>query len=360
MTPKLEDALSVALPLLPEELVDGSARASIRQLARNLPPVVRTLLECRLDASQSQVDLSQSFLVGDQPELIALLSEVVDTPSWNGLAEFFHAWSSPGTLLAETIEGAWLEFDLDPATSAAMPLPGLFLSFKSCDNDAPSVPRIEAALEQVSNMVLGRNDASAMIAKLLRCIDALPPRATPTYVGYMTSRADTPLRAQFSGISHSELVSYLGRIGLGPASGEIHQAIEIAHTFFETSVLCIDLMPEVGERVGFELFPSSGRNKDDLAPFLDRLVDLGICSPVKRTALESWPGRMDPTNAPAPWPDHLIIESLRRPADQFSVLDRRINHFKLVCQPDRHIEAKVYLALDHHWAEFELDGSSVS
>ena len=73
----------------------------------------------------------------------------------------------------------------------------------------------------------------------------------------------------------------------------------------------------------------------------ERLVKAGLCAPEKRDAALAWSGYDTFRTAPETWP---VAAAGRR---GFCV--RSLSHIKVVCQPDRQPEAKVYLAFG--WLE---------
>src|SRR5207302_10640316 len=90
-------------------------------------------------------------------------------------------------------------------------------------------------------------------------------------------------------------------------------------------------------------------------PLLTRLVEEGLCTPQQGDALSGWPGQSDP--ARGPWPDSLILASLRRAADEFGVVQRYLSHVKLSIRPGHPLEAKAYLGFVHRWLRPEAPPS---
>ena len=108
-------------------------------------------------------------------------------------------------------------------------------------------------------------------------------------------------------------------------------------------VLSIDIGDQLLARVGFECFPGAlAAEVKQWKPLLDGLVDAGLCSDAKRSALLEWPGYTTPEEIDGDWPDAMIVDSLLSRPDELSVLGRRLNHVKLVCEPGRRLQAKAY------------------
>jgi len=313
MTVYLDDSLEDVFSRLSPVMISQNWNTILRKTVDKLPPVVRILLECRLSANQPQVDLSQSFLVDDLPVLNAFLdSSLFLDKSWESIHSFIRQWSAPDSLVQRYLNGIWLEFDL----------------------------------------LSGSGQYQTYFTAYLDCRKTVPDGAIPNYIGFMLSREPVTVRAQFSGIHKGRIGPFLTDIGLKSSPESLQSTINIAYRFFHRNVLCIDLSPTIVPRIGLELFPGQYIPEAFFDEFLDVLVGMGLCSKLKRKAIKSYSGLRNPVNSKTDWPDHLILQSLQKPTDYFSVMDRRINHFKLVCQPDRDIEAKAYLAFDH-WTQID-------
>jgi len=357
MNHTLNDTLGMCFPNLSTGLVDSKARQAIKQTARLLPAITRTLLECRLSANQNQVDLSQSFVEEDKTVLQSFFYRQQSiVPGWGKTKNFIGAWLDEQSLISEMVAEIWFEFDLDLSSPEFLPVPGVFLSLKPESVAGTRHEKATRVLEEITNILLENDATPELVNSLKTSVERLPENVSPNYIGIMSSRKPASIRAQFSAFPQDAIVDFLKSIGLENIPDTLQSAIDMAYRFFKSAVLCIDLAPNISNRIGLELFPAVGIDDEDLTPFIDFIVSNGFCSPEKREGLLSWPGRTDPTNCPSHWPDPLIIESFLRPADQFSVIDRRINHFKLVCEPGHPVEVKAYLAFDHQWASYEESG----
>ena len=345
----MEEALSRLFP----ELVNRDWLTALRKTAHKLPPVIRPILECRLSADEPQVDLSQSFLAEDRHALHALLDPVRHRGgNWNNIRSFVRQWSLSGSAVERYLKGIWLEFDLLTGCENELTVPGLFLLMNDKSFSGLSDPKLEKTLERYFQLLLGTDQYQPFFSAYQNSIKILPEGVTPNQLGFMFSRSPVMIRALFQGIHKNQIGRYLMDIGLNRLPESFQSMLDTAYWFFRSGVLSLDFSPEITPRIGLELFPQQYISESSDDEFMDCLIRMGLCSKQKRKALATWPERIDPTSSTKPWPDHLMIQSLQKPTDCFSVMHRRINHFKMVCRPGHAMEAKVYLAYDH-WAQFD-------
>jgi hypothetical protein len=198
----------------------------------------------------------------------------------------------------------------------------------------------------------------AFLQVLDTCVEKLPAHVAPSYVGLMLSRQPFSLRAQFSGFNRNSLLEFLDALQFDAVPESFSAALDLSDRYFHAFVFCIDLMPDLSPRLGIELFPRQYRDGMNDAVFLEALVYEGLCSDAKREGALAWPGRIQPGEEAHAWPEQLLIESLAKPIDEFGLIERQINHYKLVSTPGHPVDAKIYLAANHLWASFTGDNAS--
>lgn len=327
-----------------DEALTGAARARVHALAAHLPAMLTRVvyLESWIGQPRPRLDL----IVKIDPEDRDALLDFVDTtlapelralPGWANVARFARAWSAAGPL-QDVLRAAWLELDLDPmvAPDAAFAAPRVFVDFT---REARRDPSVEARLALASEVVraLSGSCAPATESSLRRGLEQLPDGASLTYLGVFPRENQPPIvRVCLLGLA-GRLAAYLGAIGwpgdidalvrrlldpLALAQGEGCQPIGVLH---------LDLLPEVGPRLGFEYtFPRPGLGVGLRSPdaFLRQLVARGWCTPRNREALRSWPRRS--------------VELM--PHDLWhSQVTREIGHVKLTYAPGTPVVAKAYL-----------------
>lgn len=359
MSSTLRDFQELVTHSLGDGLLTARARENLLACAQRLPCVARTLLECRLIASDDRVDLSQSFLREDSDALNACLQQLVpEDQRWMPVLQFVEAWRVPGSLLQRAITGVWFEFDLQAGSGSSPMLPGLFLHFAPLDSGEVTLAQLRQALVLAMNILGAGETPLAFLQALDTCVEKLPAHVVPSYVGLMLSRQPFSLRAQFSGFTRNSLLEFLHALRFDAVPESFWAALELSEKYFHAFVFCIDLMPEMSARLGIELFPRQYRDGMNDAGFLEDLVSQGLCSEEKRDGVLAWPGRIQPGEVDKNWPEQLLIQSLARPIDEFGLIDRHINHYKFVANPEQPVEAKIYLAANHLWASFTGDNAA--
>jgi hypothetical protein len=323
----LSGTLDRVAPHLPPALVSATALARVRDAAAWLPAALSNwlYLECRLRRVQA----------GDA-SLPAALGGV---EAWRRAAALARAWADPGSPLARAVESVWLEFDLDDASAAAgrPPAPGVFVDFTQEAFESGSPAERFALAEAALRPLLAGEMPDATARGVRRCFDALPAGAYLLYVGVLLPRGTDLVRLCVIGLGEDALLSYLRDVGWAGApdelralTSELARAPEIVH---------LDVGPSgaPSPRVGLE-YPFARRSQlrgaiDEVA-LLDHLVTRGLCTPEKRDALARWPGHAFDTMRHELWP---------------SLVVRRVNHVKLVCDAGRPVRAKGYLAMNHEF-----------
>lgn len=329
----------------------GAARARVQALAAHLPAALTRVvyLEAWVGQLRPRLDLIVKVEPGDRGELEELAAagmapELRALPGWESVARFARAWAAPESPLHEALRAAWLELDLDldlalePRASAAESLrsPRIFVDFT---REAQREPSIEARLALAAEVVRALAGACepATLAALRRCLEQLPAEGSLTFLGVFPREGLPPIvRVCLIGLG-AQLPAYLAAVGwpgeldeltrrvlepLARGQGADRQPVGVVH---------LDLLPEVGPRLGFEYtFPRPGLTVGlrDADAFLRQLVARGWCTSRNREALRSWPRR--------------AVELM--PHDIWhSQVTRDIGHVKVTYAPGAPVVAKAYL-----------------
>ena len=108
----------------------------------------------------------------------------------------------------------------------------------------------------------------------------------------------------------------------------------------------------VQPKIGLECYFAGNRqprSEPRWVTFLDALVRDGLCTARKRDALLTFPGYIDENAQGVRWPSALRQASQLLGGRSLSTFVRTLHHVKLVYRPGEPLEAKAYLAADHHW-----------
>jgi hypothetical protein len=292
----------------------------LRDAARYLPGGVLAALEARLAPEDEAIDLSVRL---QRPSEVRDLARIPMPPA---IHEFLARWAQSGDPLTR-VPSIWLELDLPSE-------PGILVPSVCAKLPADAEPGWLAGT--LLPALAGESPSPDLRALLLRCLAEIPPPARPLYLFSLFPRPGSPVRLEVFGLDPAGIGSYLRRVA--PASAERVASAAGLLAGAERIHLSIDLGSEVLPRIGVEgSFPRLPRREPRWAELFDRLVDRGLCAPAKRDAALSWPGYDSFRTAPERWPEAAGIGGF---------CARALSHVKLVSQPDREPEAKVYLLLE--------------
>ena len=325
----LADSLDPMMRYLPDQLANAAARSRLSDVAQQLPPVHRALLECRFDAPEV-VDLSLG--VRNCPEetsrlMAALLRISGDSPAWRRVRAFLTDW------IAEdgTEDHIWLEFDLD---GTGVPAPSVFVSTQSAGSPD--------ALRHLSDNA---------IDTLEYWRARLPKEAALHFAGVMVPRGDPSLRLNLSGLSADAAWRWLSDHGghLPPDARHGFDAVFAAGTVITMVEARFETLQP---RVGLECRPHSD---NDSVRLFDYCADNGLCPPQALDIAREWSGVSSPLIEPSGFPAALILDAIASGGAEPVSLLRHINHLKVSFDTNGATSAKLYLGYTHKNAD--LDGT---
>jgi hypothetical protein len=314
------DWLEVFEPRLIEPLFDPETVTRLRRLATGLPGQCQGTLEVRLAPGVAPVDLSLRLRTAEEARAMAqgLPSSPVRT--------FLFGWAEAGGALA-TVRSVWLELDLDRMPAGEAPAPVVCAKLPQGADPGWVTDTLLPALQD-GPLAAGQR------ARILSCLDALPPSSSLLYVFSLRARGSDAVRLEIFGLEPAEMLSYLA--GVTP---EMVPAVTKAAPLFEGVErlhLSFDVTDAILPRIGIEgSFPRQPSREPRWQAFFERLAQAGLCSPGKRDAVLAWPGYDTFWTAPERWP----IADL---GPKGACL-RTLSHLKVVCRPDHELEAKAYL-----------------
>jgi hypothetical protein len=347
MDSSMADYLKVVTPYLHSELISPSSSFHLQALARVLPPFSSAMLEFRLGTGESQTDLSVFF----SRRTLNLPETLLNHPVWQGLHNFSQEYVNPESWLHHCLRSIALEFDLDGHPSE-IPIPCIFLAWnQGAVDDAQALIRMALALPNYPI-------SSRLQSNLRLCVDSLPHGAKVEHIGAMLSRPGKVLRVIVGGIPPQQFSDYLMQIGWRESTETISTLVSNLYGLVDKIyVLSFDIGDVIYPRVGLEFFlKKQPEHEPRWELFLDRLIEMGLCTPAKKNALLAWPGISQKADNPELWPQNLSRADRLLSFRASSVFWRTISHVKIVYQPDSPLEAKGYITFGHQW----IDASTVT
>ena len=239
------------------------------------------------------------------------------------LRAFLSRWSERDGPFS-SISCVWLEFDLD-RSFASLPTPAICARL-------PRDADLEWLLESLLPALHGGPLSDVQIYLARRCLGEIPEEGILLYAFGLLSRPGNPIRLEIYGLDPDGALAYLRRV----APQAVPALAEIAPLFegIERPHLSFDIGAEILPRIGLE--GSFAQQRDPRwRELFTRLVERGLCTPEEMEAILGWPGYDTFWTAAADWP----LE--RASLSGFCV--RSLSHVKVVAQPGRPPEAKVYL-----------------
>lgn len=355
MNGSMEEYVRLASPHLGTALVSPDELERIQGIARLLPPV-SSIFECRLGTEVAQADFLLRFTPhdGSRPLLLDCLDTVTRAgqrshePYWEALRRFCHAWMRPGSRLDREIMAVWLELDLF-GTSDRIPAPCFFFDF------ADDATEREETTREILSILYPAPLPEATRRSVARCLESLPAGGQLFSVGTMFNRGAEALRLCLSHIPPRGLAPYLGAIGWEGQLAELDARVARLAEDVDHVALAVDVGERVFSPVGveFHIEGETARRKVRWGHFLDALVTDGDCVPAKREAVLAWLGHQHARAEAHAWPRHLLELAEEAGPDALSTFLRQVSHVKVVFDPGRPLNAKVYLEFLHRWLRFD-------
>ncbi len=324
-SPAYGDWLRAARRHLVRPLCSPQAVDRLLAVSAHLPGDCQGALEVHLGADGA-VDLSVRV---EEPGQACRLAE---WPLPAHLRRFLSRWSEAGGPFS-SIPCIWLELDLDRPVQG-LPIPSVCARL-------PRDADLDWIVESLLPALQGAPLSEAQSRLVRRCHAEIPEEGCLLYVFSLLSRPGRPVRMEIFGLDPAGALAYLRRVAPHAAP----PLAEIAPVFegIDRPHLSFDIAEEILPRVGLEgSFPR--QHEPHWADLFARLVARGLCTPAESDAILAWPGYDTFWTAAADWP-------LERTGvcDMSGFCVRNLSHVKVVAQPGRPPEAKVYLLVSY-WA----------
>jgi hypothetical protein len=171
-------------------------------------------------------------------------------------------------------------------------------------------------------------------------------------VGLMLSRGAEAVRLCITLRSVERIVEYLAKMGWPGDVADLRGVLEPMARLGDHVYLDIDVGETVHHKIGLKCH-FDGNKQPRIEPrwgiFLDSLAWDGLCTADKRDALLAYPGYVEENAEGLPWPAALRRASQLLCGRSLSMFIRSLHYVKIVYQPGEGLEAKAYLAVNHHW-----------
>ncbi len=350
---RLTQILDEAAKDVPALLWSPSAVSRMKSVVERFPEVrARTIgparlgvfgLEFRLAEGAEQVDLTFPILPEDREVIVSLGRDEAEggwlreDPLWARVWRFCRLWADPETLLGQHVKLLWFELDVDGQTGkGALPEPGIFVRFEPETTAHSSRETWRQILSNVLLLLGGHEPQPALVERFELCLRSLPTGAFVQYIGLMLARGGDTVRFVFAGLSEPGLPGFLDAVGWPGRSSDLLEILRSATGPGDETLhpgagaLQLDIGPPgVLPRIGLEyVLDRSAQIEGGISErrFLERLVELNLCSTEKLAALLKLPGRTLAVWRDLCWVGH----------------SRQVHHIKLVVGPAGISEAKAY------------------
>ena len=333
----LDAAMRHTLDLLGPKLVSEPARDRVlAAVARTNPEHLKGStfgLELRLHEDDDTIDFLWC-LARSKRNLTALLSDPDRHTRFQHLARLWNVPGGGSPPPIAFIDQIWFEHDLDDDTTLP---PAFFFGpsflFKRDSSDPVENGSFNYGNKEVAEnirRVVSSLDLDEQVSRDLlagaRRVEMLDTDCGVFQTGLMFSRSTNPIRLCFRPVSDTEAIfELLNRLGLGERVADVASVLPLKEN--GRVAVCVDVSSKgASPRIGLECYEGTGKN---LMPhairMLDILVEKGHVSEERAMRFGSIPG----------WTQ----------LGQHGGVDRRINHIKMVVQPERPLEIKGYVAL---------------
>lgn len=355
------DLLETLFRNLPIGILTLDHQAFLRRLVSKLPIQFSsfTLIENHLTKESTLPDFSINIdpcNYSDERGLLRSTSiEPVlrDAPEWLRIAEFAKKWEEPDSNYSEHIKDLWLEFDMPHSISNNIPIPSVFLGLNNeTSSNSLNAELVKNTVIEGITQITGKKHSSATLIILRRCFEELPPDGELSYIGTMLPRDPSNLRVCVKMPLH-EVPRYLSRLSKD-TNKNILMIVDDLKNVWNMVTLDLDINRILGDRIGFEFNYDAPAGNDKDSPWeilIGYLVNKGWCTIEKAELLcqVQTMTEMQKHSALLHSVNENAISSEKNNCT--GIVSMGNNHLKLSVQPDRSIEAKNYIFVNHTIAQ---------
>lgn len=336
------------IPYVPDMLISSEAFDEIKKSASILPSELVNFtfgFECELGNENPDADFLVSYntQIGKRDALanISLDKELKENKVWKGILEVNNRWNDKNDFIYHRLDFLWLEFDTKTKNYF---VPGIFFGpLIYSDSKFSRKEQFIIICEKVF-AIFGIDKPGKSVLTLM---NNLPDDVHIFQIGILPARNVPFQRFCITKLNSDELEKLLYVVEYP----YIDKAVELFNwlsDFSDKIEVDIDLGDEIGEKIGYECYIES-ENIEKWQKFLDFLVDEKMCTKEKCEAILNYPGVSDSDTDRDIWPENLLDALSVMNSWKQSIFKRSIHHIKVVFEPGKPLQAKVYLAVNHYW-----------
>jgi len=351
----LQELLNLVVnPYMPEKLIDKLNMERIGKVASFFPNRLTSFFgfECRLGELEPKGDFlfcirqanqERQILAGND-EVKGIPNVLLENEVWRRIVNFSKHWDMVESPLYSA-DNIWMELDMDDI-DLDKPIPSFFFGF----NDNKKWEELKQICEIAFNELLGKAIDKQIFKNLIHCFKLLPAHARVFQIGLMLSRNTEGIRLCIQNLRPVEIPTFLMKLGWPGNPEELNLLLEQLEGNVDHINLDIDIGMEILPKVGLECYIDPDQKANDKwKDFLDLLTEGGLCKPEKREALKTYFGVTNRFMCNKIWPEHWLVASASLKNKQLSTYVRFPNHIKLSFEPNKPLEAKIYLGTKHAW-----------
>jgi len=350
MSRSFDDTLNLISSYLPGSLASPDEFEKLKQIATKFPLLLSpgAAFESRLAEGEPSLDMffciekeNRSIPAGENPQH-ELDPSLYQHPVWKAIRRFFSSWCDIKSPIESKVDRVFFEFDVGSQVPD-IPIPSFFIhiskdnptgSTENSENESKySLPNNYQWVFDAISIIKGESVSAETLKNAIFCFEKLLPGTIVDHIGIMSSRTADILRINVTNMSENQVYEYISRIGLDIRLQQLKKILPPCSQFVSYMVLAFDISDEIHPKIGVELrMPRDELNlttQHRWHPFLDFLVDQGMCSLKKKQGLVEWSGR-----------SRDIFDQ-----DFYKyMIYRYINLIKLVFEPDKDPMAKGYFS----------------
>lgn len=353
----------VSLAGISPALLDDCGQQSLLDVAQYLPTGLGLSLfgfETHLGKSAATLDMALSVssttpglsILAQQIPQQAIPATMAQTPEWQKIATFAHAWQQDTAKLKAALDVLCLEFDL-PNAKPAQAVPLVFFGVEDQRRQRRQELGIDdvAVLESCMALFAGKKPDAALSDYLRHCDQiaqqhGFAQQAGGVFqVGLMLSRPEAGIRICVHHIPQSKVLAYLQAIGWPGDVVQLERVLAEMIAPFDRIALALDYAADgLTPKLGIECYfrdnvqpPKEARWQQVLQQFVDR----GLCVPEKARGLLDFPV----AKRLLPLADKELEAALGGQPGYFrpGKVMRGLHHLKVVLGGDGGLSAKGYL-----------------